>query len=146
MAEPILTLNAIADRRTVRINAKSPDGTPVLYTLELLSPAELSILDYHQLGKKQERIAQLMNGDLDDAGVRELEQHLDWSVRKVLLAPDEIVAQLGVDNRFAIITAFTGLLRVNAPAAGEKSPAPSEVPSTGESTSPGSSASSEALP
>jgi hypothetical protein len=132
--EPILALDTLVERRTVRI-----DGVEH----ELMNVGELSLLTYHQIGKDSARIDELRSvSDLTDDQVIEFAGLLDKLCRRLLLAPDEVHARLTDPHRLAVVHAFSSLQReqAQAPLAGVGAAAPTgtetPAPSTGESTSP----------
>lgn len=139
MAEPILDLDTIVERRTIRIRA-IVDGVPRSEQYELKAPGEFSLLDYRRLGKKGERVEAMLapDRDLTDEEVSELGDLLGWLCGTVLMAPPEVLARLSLDQRLAVLKAFTDLQRAAAQPAGEKTPAPttSEPSPIGESSSP----------
>ena len=123
--KPLLSLDTLSERYTVVI-----DGV----LREMLNPQELSIVDYHRLGKKGARLEAIMEADdPSEEEWAEARQIMDELCRSVLLAPDEVHERLSDTHRLQVTNAFTGLLR------GSKLPtAPVGVkrPSTGESGPP----------
>jgi len=138
MAEPILNLNTLVDRRVVRIDGKD---------YELIASGELSLLDYHRIGRQSGRVEELMtrSEDLSDAEVQELSRMLKDLCCLILRAPEELHARLNDLHRLAVIQAFSNLQRdqKKAAPAGEGSAPPT---STGASSSPASAGSTEARP
>ena len=127
--EPILNLDTLAERAVVRV-----DGADY----ELLNPGELSVLDFHKIGKRAERVETMLKqeSDLSEGQVAELTEALDALCRIVLRAPSEIHQRLTDMQRLQVSQAFTDLQRkTTGPAAGGE-----DVPtaSTGESNSPAS--------
>lgn len=93
---------------------------------ELRTPEELSVLEYHRLGK----IGARMNAieELDEPGgtdEQEYEQLLTTLSGRVLLAPDEVKARLKAGQCVQIAVAFTRLrLTTSLSPAGAKTKAP----------------------
>lgn len=108
MAESVLTLDTLVERRTVII-----DKIPY----ELTGPAELSLLDFHRLAKTSDRVAQLLlrERELEENEIVELLEKLDGFVSKVLAAPPEILAKLTETQKLAVLKAFT-MLQTTTPA------------------------------
>ena len=127
---PILNLDTLVERAVVRI-----DGTDY----ELLNPGELSVLDFHKIGKRAERVEAMLKeeGDLSEDQVVTLTEALDALCRLVLRAPAEVHARLSDTQRLKVTQAFTVLQREQPgpPAGGDDVPT---APSTGESNSPAS--------
>jgi len=126
--QPVLSLDTLVERRFITIN-----GTP--YTL--VNDGELSILDYHRLGKRAAKVEALWGRvELTDEEVTELTEALDWLCRLVLDAPPEVHDKLLDQHRLQVVMAFTNLHRKTTPLAGGRKPeeAPPAPPS-GESSS-----------
>ena len=122
---PLLTLDTLVDRRTVVI-----DGTPY----DLLNAGEMSILDYHRIGKMGAKVEEMMNADdLDEAQVVILKKTLDALCRALLVAPDEVHVKLSDNHRLAVVGVFTDLDRELMEPATRDAVAPSTP--TGESKS-----------
>jgi len=118
MAEPILTLDLLVERRTIKIGDKE---------YELLSPAELSILDYRRIAKQAARVMTFAAQDEPtDDQVAELLMILDQLTERLLFAPQEIRDKLSAPQKLQIMEAFTQLQRErNARSAGaEVAPQP----------------------
>lgn len=119
--EPVLSLDTLVEHRCVVIDGVAYD---------LVNVSEISILDYHRLGKRAARVEQLMNGDeLDESQVAELCDHMAWICAFVLCAPEEILRKLSDNQRLAVMQAFIELQRGEtlpaAPAGATETPAPS---------------------
>lgn len=129
MAEPVLSLDTLVERATVAI-----DGKPH----ELRNGAELSILDYHRIGRQGAAVEKMLaqGADLSDAQVSELTRLLDAMLRVVLLAPAEVMDRLSDGQKLQVVQAFSDLQRATARPAGGTADAPAEVPSIGENGSP----------
>jgi len=125
MAEPILTLDLLVERRTIKIGPKE---------YELLSPAEMSILDYRKIGKQAARVMEFAGKDNPtDDEVAELLMILDQLVERLLFAPPEIREKISAPQKLQIMEAFTQLQRAhNAQAAGAVAAQPAQ--STGVKT------------
>jgi hypothetical protein len=134
---PVLSLDTLVERRTIRIRSKKnePNGG-TLY--ELLNAGELSILDYHRIARQGARVQEMMeqSADLTDDQVEELRTLLDGMCKVVLRAPLEVHGRLTDQQKLQVITVFTQLQRgETAPAAGGAEAAP-KTSSIGESRSP----------
>ena len=112
MAETVLTLDALVERPIVRI-----EGEP----FEMKNAAELSILDFHTLGKKGATVQRLMLKDeLDDRGIVELTDALRALVAILLIAPIQVLDALSDTQRIQIAEVFTKLQSKAKPAAAEQ--------------------------
>jgi hypothetical protein len=146
MAEPILSLDTLVERQVVRIDGKD---------YELKIPGELSVLDFHRIGKRHERVEALQkrgeSGEITEEEVSELQSLIDWLCRFVFVAPGDVVDRLNYNQKLRVIWAFINLLgeyAPPAPAGGIVEAAPASAPeaieqasdakatSTGESSSP----------
>jgi hypothetical protein len=134
MAEPILNLDTLVERPTIAIN-----GEPY----EMRTPGELSLLDFHWVGKQSAALEPLFAQSepltLDQIG--EIGENLGKLCQFILLAPEEVLKKLHVAHQLQVIQVFTGLLRGLRPTPAEANPAQAPEtapPSTGESTSPAS--------
>lgn len=102
--EPVLSLDTLVEHRCVAIDGVAYD---------LVNVSEISVLDYHRLGKRAGRVEQLMRGDeLDEAQVAEMCDHLAWICGFVLRAPDEILRKLSDNQRLEVAKAFTELQQI----------------------------------
>jgi hypothetical protein len=139
MAEPVLDLNTLVERRTIRI-----DGAPY----ELTNHSEVSILDYYRIGRQSERLDAMVNQPeaMAPEQVEELQRLLNELVRFVLRAPDDVHARLNDIQKLQIISVFTDLQRGAAAPAGAtvEPPRTKAATLTGASSSPGSSGSTVA--
>lgn len=134
--DPVLSLDTLSERRHVKIN-----GEPY----ELLSAAQLPLVAYNRIGRVAKQLAAIGpngDGDLSDEQVAQVARALDDVVASVLVAPAETRAKLSDIQKLQIFDCFS-------PGAMTKSPAVAPVvttggPSTGASTSPGSSGSTGA--
>ncbi len=130
---PLLTLDTLSERQIVRINGED---------YELRNAGELSILAYHRLGQKSERVGELLNVDEPtEQQVTTLRAILDELAREILVAPDEVYKLLRDLDKMRLVQAFNATAEEGAPTAeDEDEPAPleglEEALSTGESTSP----------
>jgi len=124
MAETVLDLKTVVDRRIVRI-----DGTPY----ELKHPQELAVADYLRLGGKTDRVYQIerdaVEGKATEDQLVELMTVLDEIVGEVLLAPADIIKRLQIAQELAILEVFIALNPEQTTAQPEKSA--SEGPSIG---------------
>lgn len=136
--EPLLDLVTLIERPTIAIDGKR---------YELRSPEELSIYDSQWLTVAGRRIEQIAKDGGDEG---ELEPAIDAVVEKVVVdLPAEVFGRLSGIQRMAIVEVFTGLLarrKTRVAGAVARAIIMAANLSTGESTSPGSSASSEAAP
>lgn len=135
MADALLNLDTLVERKIVKV-----DGKPY----ELRTPGELSLLEFHRIGKLGETLEPLFAQEdsltLDQVGT--LATALDELCRAVFIAPPEVHAALREGHKLQIVNVFIELQRgakVTAPekTASAESVVPA-VPSTGESTSPAS--------
>lgn len=104
--EPLLDLSALAPKRPkVRIRTeKNPEGG--LY--ELRVPSELGIIEQQELRSEGAEFAKLWNNDkLSPGGKNRLKKLLDQMFERVLIAPDEIKAQVKDEERQAVVVVFT---------------------------------------
>jgi ribosomal protein S13 len=131
MAEPILSLDTLAEQRSVRI-----DG--VDYPLR--SPGQVSLVAYHKIGRHSRDIARMLDetsaADLSDDQVERLSKALSEAVTLMLDAPTEVLARLSDTHRLSILNCFTPT-PAPSPAA-TAGPEATPATSTGESTSLGS--------
>ncbi|MBB99192.1 MAG: hypothetical protein CML67_06605 [Rhodobacteraceae bacterium] len=135
MAEtPILELSTLIERPTIRI-----DGT----LHELRAPDELSVMDSQYLTHAGKRIDALARTEDADELLPKL---LDEVIRRVTVElPEEVLGKLTESHKLSICEVFTGLLlRRRMAVAGAV--ARRLTGSTGEPSSPGSSAPSEETP
>lgn len=137
---PILDLDTLFDRPTVRIDGK-------LY--ELWSPDELSVFDSQYFTRAGREIEELAKGD-DVEGLAAL---IGKVCRRCLVEiPDEVFGKLSPPQKTAIVEAFSGLLLrrrlsvAGAIAAAVVESRKPEMSSTGAISSQGSSDSSAAIP
>ena len=130
MAEVVLKLDDLVDRAIVRIGE-----TPY----EMKNAEELSILDFHAIGKHGQKVARLMaTPDLSDDDVTTLHSALRVLVAIILIAPPEILDRLNDMQRVAIAETFTRLqdeknLKTATPTVEQSEE--TETPSTGENSS-----------
>lgn len=97
-SQPVLDLDTLADRPTVRINGKDYR----LWSVDLLPP-----LDNHKVRKLLKRNEVLARqDDLTKAEEKELEKILDEICRIVLDAPEAVQKKLTAKQRAEIIQAF----------------------------------------
>lgn len=135
MAAPILNLDSLVDRQTVRIDAQEYE----LLTVDLLPP-----LDAHRLSRCANRIGVLMaQADLTEAEEAELDDLPKRMCRLLLVAPDEVQQRLTQRHRMAIVATFLTPPQPTRPLGSDALPAP---PSTGVNGSPASSGSTAATP
>jgi len=128
MAEPLLTLDTLVERRTIKING-------VAYPLKTVE--EVPLLEYHRLAIKEGEIKELFGKKdltLDELGT--LASGIDDVCRSVLVAPDEVHRALHEAHKMQIIQVFTQLQRGEV-----KTPTAPEDPAKGEPTSPPTGAS-----
>ncbi|MBW8638999.1 hypothetical protein K1W69_17515 [Hoeflea sp. WL0058] len=100
---PLLDLNTLIERPTIRIDGKA---------YEILSPEELSILDsqrFERWGRKIEALAKTANENDDDAD--ELTTLIDTVTSKIAIGvPEDVRARLTNAHKDQVISVFTGLL------------------------------------
>lgn len=95
---PILDLDTLIERPTIRVNKES---------YELYSPEEISLLDSQFFTMKGREIEVLAKGDDTEA----LAALIDKVCRRCLVdMPDDVYALLSPPQRTSIVEAFTGLL------------------------------------
>lgn len=138
--KPLLSLDTLVDRSVIAI-----DGKPY----ELRAPGEFSLLDYHRIGKRSEQLDALKaHEEPTEEDVEAVAAALGELCRMVLVAPEDVYARLSVLHQQAIVSAFMAPLRVTPAPAADAEPAAmsTPTPSTGGSTSRGSSASTAATP
>jgi hypothetical protein len=100
-APRLLDLDTLISRPTVRI-----DGVDY----ELLSPNEVSVLDYRRLTRPGVRMVEIENlADPTPDEKAEYERILDTQCRQILLAPDEVHARLRSAERDRILATFLRL-------------------------------------
>lgn len=132
--EALLDLDTLIERPFIII-----DGDRV----DILNPAELSVIESHRLGvwgKKIDALAEEANEEAE----AELAKLVDLTARKICIgASDEQFAKLTGSQRWDIIEVFTGLLlRKKLMVAGAIAAAAGEMPAwIGASSFPGSSGS-----
>ena len=99
MTKNVLEISTITQRCSVKIDGQS---------YEIVSMDELSVVDYHRLGRKGLRIDFLMGkADASDEELAEVRAILDDLCRRVVLAPDEVHAKLSDGHRLNLVRAFT---------------------------------------
>ena len=135
MAEPVLNLDTLVERRVVVIDGKH---------YELKNPDEVSLLDYHRIwykGRELDAAFAKPNLTMDEIGA--LAKNIDELCRFLLDAPDAVHARLHESHKMKVIQVFTSLQHaaVTAPA-----PEPPATPSSGETSSPESSGSTAGTP
>lgn len=133
----LLSLDTLVKRPTVAIDGVS---------YEMLSPDEMSVLDYQRFGLWQRELAELQEaGATDDPALVEL---VDRIAQKALIAvPAEVFAKLSGAQKIAVIEVFTGLLlQTKLRVAGATATAMGTNPSTGESFSRALAGFTEAAP
>lgn len=141
--EPVLDLNTLVERSTIRIDGK-------LY--ELKNAGELSLLDYQRVVRCgveiRDKLKRDEDAELSDAEVTAGSKSLDSLCRLILVAPTEVHDRLQDGHRIAIMKVFTGLQRPAAPAQTEETVAAAHdgKTSTGASKSRGSRASTAVRP
>ena len=104
----VLDLDYLTERPQVIIN-KQP--------FNMLRAEEVSILEFHRLGKQANKVSEYFSRGIDtltDEEVSDLVSVLDQGCRFVLRAPDEVHKILTDDQRLQILKAFTDLLRESA--------------------------------
>lgn len=128
----VLELTTLTEREHVRINFVT-GGKTESRTFELVNPGELSILDYHRLGKRVEMVQELTRKATDapesmtDEDMKQLVGILDLVTRTILVADDEVHRRIGDHQRIAIIQTFTALqLARREPAGAEAVGAPAD--------------------
>lgn len=132
--KPLLDLDTLVERPFIAI-----DGERV----NILNPAELSVIESHRFGVWGRRIEQLANETGKEAE-DELEELLATVSRKICVgASDEQFAKVSGSQQWAIFDLFTGLLlREKLTVAGAMKAAIGEVPAwIGVNSSPASSGS-----
>lgn len=132
-SEPILDLDTLVIRPVVQI-----DGV----RHEMLSPAELTLRQSHQVAVWARKLEALQQADEEiDAEASEIVAALVQLVMPDL--PESIFNKLGDENRLAIAQSFTALLLRRRMAAAEANLAAMQShPAAGAMSSPGSSGSS----
>ncbi|WP_225205388.1 hypothetical protein [Novosphingobium huizhouense] len=142
---PLLNLDTLIIRPVIAIDDQR---------YEILSPDELSIIDGHRFGVWGRRINAIAESDVaSEAEEAELEELVDRIAKRVAVGvPAEVFARLSGAAKQAIVDVFTGLLlgkRLGlagaiAKAVGTNGAIGDQL--TGESSSPGSSGSTAAVP
>jgi hypothetical protein len=140
MAEPVLELDALVERRTVAIKLSTGRQE-----FELRNSGEFSILEFHRLGTWGARIdelsaqvdglAKVAGGEIPEQLITELSSLLDQFCRLILMAPDAVHLVLSDTHRLRITKAFTELPGGPPAQTGERAEA-APARSTGESSSP----------
>lgn len=131
---PLLDLDTLVTRPFIAVDGERVD---------ILDPAELSVLESHRFGVWGRRIEEL-TAQTGDEVEQELEALVATVARKICVgASDELFAKLPGTQRWAIIDLFTGLLlREKLKVAGAMTTAMGALPSPiGASSFPGSSGS-----
>ena len=128
MTQQLLSLDTLVRRPKVAI-----DGTQY----EMLSPDEMSVLDYQRFGLWHRELVQLQeDGGEDDPA---LEALVDRIARKAMVGvPAGVIGKLSGAQKIAVVEVFTGLLlQTRMRVAGATATAMGQNPSTGESYSRG---------
>ena len=126
MAEYVLKLDTLVEHSSVLIKTpENPEGK----AYDLRNAGELTILDYHRLGKWQERLAAIgSKEDLDEPDVEMLSDLSDRLCRMVLDAPDAVIGRLTFVQKQQVMQAFTSLQVQAAPRGGDEGEAPIPLP------------------
>lgn len=143
MAEPVLSLDVFVPRSVAIGGTRYALLNPGGLSLVALRRRELALQRYQEIQKDLEDPARLkgLTDEEADRIATESSQLLRDMVRAVLVAPDEVLDQLGDEQRVAILQAFMQPQREEAPPAGAP-PAPrkrvraSHQPPTGATGSP----------
>lgn len=124
--DPILDITTSRVRRIVKI-----DGEPY----EIISTDELSFANAHSLSSFGQRLGEVFRSpDSTDEQLVEASQQLDALVSRVLLAPDRVRAKLTDIQKMQVLQAVFQL------------PGVGSDPTSSQSSSPGSSDSTEETP
>jgi hypothetical protein len=133
--EPLLDLDTLIVRNTVKIDGEH---------FPIFSPDELSVMQSHQFDVWGRRIDQLRISEDPEDGA-ELGALVDQAARAAFVdVPAAVFEKLHGNQKIAIVNVFTGLLLRRALGVAGAMTAAAGIGRTGETSSPGSSASTAA--
>ena len=137
MADPLLDISTVIERPAILV-----DGA----RYEILSPDEVSLVDYHRFMAWGKTINRLMGSDgLDDAQLGELMDAVYKLTDRIMVGvPSEVRDRMNDEQRVSVAEVFMRLKGKEALA--EKAPAKKANRKTGVKSSPASSVSTGATP